>query len=121
MKNVNVLGKNVQTIYENDVIMYSFKDLCNLMNVIPKERTRLGRKAKCFAKKHDTNLGKEDLKEDFNTFINKNGILLILDNLSFIKKYYYYISIYKLISKRNIIHDLFTNELVRIKGYLLAK
>ena len=121
MKNVNVLGKNVQSIYENGVIYYSFKDLCNLIKIVPKERTRLGRKVKCFAKKYNTNLSIEDSKEDFNTFINKNGILLILDNLSFIEKYYYYVFIYKLISKNNIIIDLLTLKSVKIKSYLIAK
>ena len=67
--------------------MYSFKDICDFMNIEPKERTRIGRKVKPYAEKIKLY---EDDKEKTFTYVTKTGVLYMIRCLTGIKKYFYY-------------------------------
>lgn len=106
MNNENgyVIGKN-KVLFKivNGETLYSFKDLCDLFNVVPKERTRLGRKVKAYATKITII---ENDKDMTYSFVNKNGILLLLSCLSFIKRNIYFIKLYKFITGKSLLKDL---------------
>ena len=72
--------------------MYSFKDICDFMNIEPKERTRIGRKVKPYAEK--IKLYEGDKEKTF-TYVTKTGVLYMIRCLTGIKKYlYYYFFVY---------------------------
>lgn len=65
-------------------LFYVFKDVCDILNIKPKDRTRYGRMAKKFAKK----ISKldENGKELLITYINTLGVYVILSEMNFINK-----------------------------------
>ena len=99
-ENAYVIGKNhVWFKVVDKEILYSFKDLCDLFNVIPKERTRLGRKVKPYSTKITIT---ENGKDMTCSFVNKNGILLMLSCLSFIKRNIYFVKLYKIVTGKSL-------------------
>lgn len=103
-ENAYVIGENqVWFKIVNGETIYSFKDLCDLFNVIPKERTRLGRKVKSYSTKITIT---ENGKDMTYSFVNKNGILLMLSCISFIKRNIYFIKLYKFITGKSLLKDL---------------
>ena len=88
--------------------MYSFKDLCDLMEIEPKERTRIGRKVKPYAKKITINI---DDKDKVFTYVDKSGILLMLRCLKNKMKYICYYFLYNKLIGRNLILDYLKGNL----------
>ena len=113
---VNGKKINIKSIESNN--LYSFKDVCDLMNVEPKERTTIGRKVKPFATKINTN--KDNEKIELNTFVNTNGLLFMINYISSFKKYFYYYKFYKMITGNNLLKDLLTNNINNIFNILKA-
>lgn len=113
-----VNGKRISSKVINLETLYSFKDICDLMNVAPKERTTIGRKVKPFATK--VNMNKDNEKVELNTFVNKNGLLFMINYISSIKKYFYYYKFYKIITGNNLLIDVLTNNIDNIFNILNA-
>ena len=88
--------------------MYSFKDICDFMNIEPKERTRIGRKVKPYAQKITIN---EDGKDKIFTYVNKTGVLYMVKCLTGIKKYFYYYLLYNKLNNRNFFIDMLKNNI----------
>ena len=88
--------------------MYSFKDLCDFMNIEPRERTRIGRKVKPYAQKITIN---EDGKDKIFTYVNKTGVLYMVKCLTGIKKYFYYYLLYNKLNNRNFFIDMLKNNI----------
>ena len=89
--------------------MYSFKDICDFMNIEPKERTRIGRKVKPYAEKIELN---EDDKEKTFTYVTKTGVLYMIRCLTGVKKYLYYYLLYNKLNGRNLIVDTLFGKVV---------
>ena len=104
---------HVNTIVYHDLDvalnMYSFKDLCDLMEIKPKERTRIGRKVKPYAKK--IKLYEGDKEKTF-TYVTKTGVLYMIRCLTGIKKYLYYYLLYNKLNDRNLIVDALFGKVV---------
>ena len=104
---------HVNTIVYHDLDvalnMYSFKDLCDLMEIEPKERTRIGRKVKPYAKK--IKLYEGDKEKTF-TYVTKTGVLYMIRCLTGIKKYLYYYLLYNKLNDRNLIVDTLFRKVV---------
>ena len=104
---------HVNTIVYHDLDvalnMYSFKDLCDLMEIKPKERTRIGRKVKPYAKK--IKLYEGDKEKTF-TYVTKTGVLYMIRCLTGIKKYLYYYLLYNKLNDRNLIVDTLFRKVV---------
>ena len=104
---------HVNTIVYHDLDvalnMYSFKDLCDLMEIEPKERTRIGRKVKPYAKK--VKLYEGDKEKTF-TYVTKTGVLYMIRCLTGIKKYFYYYLLYNKLNDRNLIVDTLFRKVV---------
>lgn len=104
---------HVNTIVYHDLDvalnMYSFKDLCDLMEIEPKERTRIGRKVKPYAEKIKLY---EDDKEKTFTYVTKTGVLYMIRCLAGIKKYFYYYLLYNKLNDRNLIVDALFGKVV---------
>ena len=104
---------HVNTIVYHDLDvalnMYSFKDLCDLMEIEPKERTRIGRKVKPYAKK--VKLYEGDKEKTF-TYVTKTGVLYMIRCLTGIKKYLYYYLLYNKLNDRNLIVDTLFRKVV---------
>ena len=104
---------HVNTIVYHDLDvalnMYSFKDLCDLMEIEPKERTRIGRKVKPYAKK--IKLYEGDKEKTF-TYVTKTGVLYMIRCLTGIKKYFYYYLLYNKLNDRNLIVDALFGKVV---------
>jgi len=113
-----VNGKMIGLKVIDSEILYSFKDVCDLMNVMPKERTTIGRKVKPFAQKINTN--KDNEKIELNTFVNKNGLLFMINYISSLKKYFYYYKFYKIITGNNLLKDVLTNNINNLFNILNA-
>lgn len=89
--------------------MYSFKDICDFMNIEPKERTRIGRKVKPYAEKIKLY---EDDKEKTFTYVTKIGVLYMIRCLTGVKKYLYYYLLYNKLNDRNLIVDALFGKVV---------
>lgn len=89
--------------------MYSFKDLCDFMNIEPKERTRIGRKVKPYAEKITIN---EDGKDKVFTYVTKIGVLYMIRCLTGIKKYFYYYLLYNKLNDRNLMFDFISGKVI---------
>ena len=89
--------------------MYSFKDVCDFMNIEPKERTRIGRKVKPYAEKIKLY---EDDKEKTFTYVTKIGVLYMIRCLTGVKKYLYYYLLYNKLNGRNLIVDALFGKVV---------
>ena len=89
--------------------MYSFKDICDFMNIEPKERTRIGRKVKPYAEKIKLY---EDDKEKTFTYVTKTGVLYMIRCLTGIKKYLCYYLLYNKLNDRNLIVDALFGKVV---------
>ena len=89
--------------------MYSFKDVCDFMNIEPKERTRIGRKVKPYAEKIKMY---EDDKEKTFTYVTKIGVLYMIRCLTGVKKYLYYYLLYNKLNDRNLIVDALFGKVV---------
>ena len=104
---------HVNTIVYHDLDvalnMYSFKDLCDFMNIEPKERTRIGRKVKPYAEK--IKLYEGDKEKTF-TYVTKTGVLYMIRCLTGIKKYFYYYLLYNKLNGRNLIIDALFGKVV---------
>ena len=104
---------HVNTIFYHDLDvalnMYSFKDLCDLMEIKPKERTRIGRKVKPYAEK--IKLYEGDKEKTF-TYVTKTGVLYMIRCLTGIKKYFYYYLLYNKLNDRNLIIDALFGKVV---------
>ena len=88
--------------------MYSFKDMCDFMNIEPKERTRIGRKVKPYSNKITINIGGKD---QLFTYVNKQGILLMIHCLTSKMKYIYYYLLYNKLTGKNLIIDCLMRKL----------
>ena len=103
---------HVNTIVYHDLDvalnMYSFKDLWDLMEIEPRERTRIGRKVKPYAKKITINI---DDKDKVFTYVDKSGILLMLRCLKNKMKYICYYFLYNKLIGRNLILDYLKGNL----------
>ena len=104
---------HVNTIVYHDLDvalnMYSFKDLCDLMEIEPKERTRIGRKVKPYAEK--INIYEGDKEKTF-TYVTKIGVLYMIRCLTGIKKYFYYYLLYNKLNDRNLIFDFVSGKVI---------
>ena len=105
MKNYDLkIRKNqIEEMYYNNEKLYSFKDLCDFMNVEPKERTRIGRKVKPYATKITINI---DEKDKIFTYVNKTGVLYMIKCIEGIKKYLYYYLLYNKLNNVNLLFNI---------------